>query len=506
LNRYTQAGRTGSFIAVNSGTVEGCIADVSFSSKNGGAGFVYENSAKISNSASVRCIKGKQAKGFYVRNSGSITASVYIADPKARKVGENGKESFSFGNPECYIPGNTPPEEIMKKLGLDRMWKSSEGAGKGFAPDISANRYEIPCPDDGKVIRIETAEDLKNMIESVNSGDRDAAKAHYLLVNDLNMKGAHLEPIGVSENFPFSGKFDGNGKTVSNFTVECRGLEYGGFFGYAKNAEVANLALDCIIKGAGGVTVGGMAGRINGGSYVNCQVRIAMSPGMCSGAFCGKNSGSIRNCYAGGRLAPPVPVLPWLIPSSAVLLVLITIGAVMLVNKLTGNVEFNPEIIDPNQVPVKKPEGNIDPPPAGSDRISLELNHEVTVGAKTMVGQMDYVNPHRSTQDVVIKLCVSDAELKKAGYDLIKCKVRTQEEMNAEGYDPEKAFTVLYQSQRLQIGYKLSYCKLSALPNGETLKVGDYEMVMMIDAYNPETNEKAIVNAQVATTVHIVEQ
>ena len=63
---------------------------------------------------------------------------------------------------------------------------------------------------------------------------------------------------------------------------------------------------------------------------------------------------------------------------------------------------------------------------------------------------------------------------------------------------------MLYRSQRLQIGYKLSYCKLSALPNGETLKVGNYEMVMMIDAYDPKTNEKSIVNAQAMTTIHVV--
>ena len=123
-----------------------------------------------------------------------------------------------------------------------------------------------------------------------------------------------------------------------------------------------------------------------------------------------------------------------------------------------------------------------------------------------MVGQMDYINPHRSTQDVVIRLCVTDAELTKLGYDLIACKVRTQEEMNAEGYDPTKSYTELYCSGRLQIGYKLSVCKLSELPNGENLKVGDYDMIMLIDAYDPETNEKSIVNAQAVTTIHIVDQ
>ncbi len=503
MGKYKQNGRIGSFLSLNNGIVEGCVADISFAAKTGGAGFVYENNAKICGSASVKCIKGKLAKGFYVRNGGTITASGYIASPSARKFDKEGREAYAFGNEEQYISADTTADDICLRLELDRLWKNA--GGSDFVPNMEANRQELAASD-AQVIRIKTADDLKNMIEAVNSGDKNAACAHYVLMGNINMKGAKLDPIGDSESYPFSGTFDGNGYTISNFTIDCHGGEYGGFFGRAKNANVANLALDYILKGKGAVNVGGMAGSIVGGSFENCQVRLAMSPGMCSGGFCGKNTGVIRNCYVGGKIASPAPVLPWLIPSAAILLVLLTVGTVMFVQKITGNVPFKPEIIDPNQVPVTKPDRQEDPPPAGTNRISLELNHEVYVSATTMVGEMDYVNPHRSTQDVVIRLCISDAELKKAGYDLIACKVRTQKELNAEGYDPEKSFTVLYSSQRLQIGYKLGYCKLSALPNGETLKVGDYEMIMMIDAYDPKTNEKAIVNAQAMTTIHIVAQ
>ena len=40
-----QNGRVGAFLAVNNGTVKGCVADIAFSAKNGGAGFVYEGCA-----------------------------------------------------------------------------------------------------------------------------------------------------------------------------------------------------------------------------------------------------------------------------------------------------------------------------------------------------------------------------------------------------------------------------------------------------------------------------
>ncbi len=241
-------------------------------------------------------------RGFYIRNGGSITASGYIASRNARKNG-NGGEEYIFGNPELYISDDTPKAEICRRLGLDGIWKNPSAKNGGFIPDIAANRHEISAC--GETVRLETAQDIKNMIETVNSGDKNAAGAHYILACDINMRGAKLKPIGDSENYPFRGKFDGNGKTISNFTVDCRGAEYGGFFGCTENAEVANLALDYILKGSGGVNVGGMAGNISGGNFTNCQVRLSMSPGMCSGGFCGKNSGVIRCCYAGGKIAPP---------------------------------------------------------------------------------------------------------------------------------------------------------------------------------------------------------
>ena len=497
---YRTGGRVGAFLAVNNGTVEGCAAELAVTGAGVAGGFVYENNAGIARSVAVRCIRGKSGCGFYVKNGGSVTECGYIASPKARRQGKDGGAVYALGNGECYISGDTPADEIRQRLGLNGVW----GNGSGLTPDPAANRQELPAGDD--VIEIKSAADLQNMIQAVNSGDRKAACAHYRLQNDLNLKGAHLVPLGEDENHPFCGCFDGNGKTVGNFILNCRGREYGGFFGCTKNAQVANLSLDYILKGSGGVNVGGMAGSIVGGGFSNCHVRLAMSPGMCSGGFCGKNSGVIRNCYVGGKLSPPFPLVPLLLSGSAVLLVLLTVGTVTLVRKLTGDMPFQPEVIDPNQVPVRRPEGQDDPPPAGTNRISLELNHEIYIRASTMVGEMDYVNPHRSTQDVVIRLCISDAELVKAGYDLVACKVRTRQEMEAEGYDPEKAFTVLYSSQRLHIGYKLSYCKLSPLPNGETLKVGDYDMVMLIDAYDPQTNEKSIVNAQAVTTIHILDQ
>lgn len=489
------AGKVGAFAAINQGKIDGCAAEIHLAPLLGGAGFVFENQAEILRSLSLRAVKGRQAQGFYVRNGGSICSGAY-------RTGE--KDFVLLGCAEGSLPASLPPRDILEKLGLDQVWKLS-AKDQGLAPDLAANHREILDPQK-PIIRIDSADDLKHLIQVVNSGDQTAASSQILLTRSLNLKGAALAPLGDSESCPFTGLFDGGGHTIRNFTIPCRGREVGGFFGCTENATVANLALDGILKGKGGGTVGGMAGLIKGGLFVNCQIRLSLSPGMCSGGFCGKNTGRIQTCYVGGRIAPPIPLLPWLIPCLALLLAALGLGAAFLLRSREDTPVFYPEVIDPNQTPVVRPSGQVDPPPSGTSRISLELNHDIYVRASTMVGEMDYVNPHRSTQDVVIRLCISDAELQKAGYDPVACQARTEAETQAEGYDPEQAFTVLYQSQRLQVGYQLSYCKLSPLPNGEPLKVGDYDLVMLIDAYDPQTNEKAIVNAQAATTVHILDQ
>ena len=73
-----------------------------------------------------------------------------------------------------------------------------------------------------------------------------------------------------------------------------------------------------------------------------------------------------------------------------------------------------------------------------------------------------------------------------------------------EGYDPETSYQELYRSGRIRIGYGIEDIKLSALPDGTALPVGDYEMLVAIDAYDPDTHEKSVVNAQAPITVHVV--
>ena len=298
-----------------------------------------------------------------------------------------------------------------------------------------------------------------------------------------------------------SGIIDGCGKKISNFVIDGKGCEYAGFIGVADNAQVINLKLDYILKSNTGKVTGGMVAANHNSRFENCVVCINLNPGICTGGFVGQNGGLIRNCYVCGKIAFPLILWPlWLIPGILLLLLLM----LFLLKDRNSDV-YVPEIIDPNLVPIVNKD-DIPKPEAGTSRISFEVNQEVYIGEKTQVGALGYVNPSRATQDVVIRICISDSKLELAGYDLVSTGVRTVEEKAAEGYKPGEAYTELYRSGRIPIGYGLDNCKLSALPNGQTLKAGDYEMVIFIDSYNPDTFEKSIINANVPITVHIVEQ
>lgn len=480
--------RVASFAAVNTGKIIGCSANLHFKAKYNGSGFVFDNDGQILNSVSARTIRGKgKLGGFFYTNNGRIENCGFIGTPR-----QDRKNAGGFRDEDLRIEPETAAEEIYARLKLGDVWKNETTSA--LKPDMQANFVALDCDD---YIEISEAQQLLDLIDAVNDGDRKAAQGHYILTADLNLRGKKIDPLGISETNPFMGIFNGNGKVVSNFTIKGKDQEYAGFFGCARNARVFNLTIDYILNADKGNVAGGMVGNCVGSSFVNCVVCISITPCRCCGGFAGKNSGDLINCYVCGKVR--FPIIWWWWP-----LLLLPLFLLLLLAWLKGGEsEYVPTIIDPNQAPVLD-DSPVPPPAAGTSRISFELNQEVYISAATQVGEMGYVNPARATMDAVVHICISDSELVRAGYDLAAAGVRSAQEQAAEGYDPDNSFTELYRSGRVQIGYAVDNCKLSALPNGATLGVGEYEMIVMIDGYDPDTNEKAIINTQVPITVFIV--
>ena len=156
---------------------------------------------------------------------------------------------------------------------------------------------------------------------------REQPEEKYRLTADIDLAGAQWSPAGDSSK-PFTGTLDGDGHTVSNFTVPDG--EKTGFFG-VMNGTVRNLTLEnasfavesgtlgglaaeaagtfeaCTVSGAmsvgGSATAGGLVGKLTGGSLTGCtaDVRIDAQATAAVGLLAGSlEAGTVEGCvYAG---------------------------------------------------------------------------------------------------------------------------------------------------------------------------------------------------------------
>jgi len=171
--------------------------------------------------------------------------------------------------------------------------------------------------------RIFTAEDLFQIALMINSGDKEAVRAYYVLENDIDLKNQEWISIGYYHpNFEvpdifFQGNWDGNGYTISNLQIylPSNGLrdENGflktmgiGFFSLlGENAVVKNLnikGVDVFREGLDDgyyVATGSLVGRNEGGYIENCHVTefvlVLEEQDKEIGGLVGINSGDIVN-------------------------------------------------------------------------------------------------------------------------------------------------------------------------------------------------------------------
>jgi hypothetical protein len=99
--------------------------------------------------------------------------------------------------------------------------------------------------------------------------------------------GTSFNIIGIDYYNPFTGVFDGNGHTISNFTYHSTDRNYIGLFGYVGdwfgNAEIKNLYLvNPDINAGNGNIIGGVVGCLENAIISNCSVN--------GGRICGEDS------------------------------------------------------------------------------------------------------------------------------------------------------------------------------------------------------------------------
>ena len=111
--------------------------------------------------------------------------------------------------------------------------------------------------------QVATAEDLQRLIALCNSDGGEYAEfadKHYLQIADIDMVQIAIQPIGLSEQSPFRGVYDGGGHTIGNFTLTNCESGACGLFGYLDGATVKDIHLEECEYSASGLHAGGVAG------------------------------------------------------------------------------------------------------------------------------------------------------------------------------------------------------------------------------------------------------
>lgn len=122
---------------------------------------------------------------------------------------------------------------------------------------------------------------------------------NYILVNDIDLAGVEVRPIGEIYSNGFTGDFDGNGYTVNNLTIDLAGSEGVGMFGYiSNNGNVHDLSAENLMV-VGRSDVGGLCGLADYAVIDNCNTSGEVYGAVNLGGLCGKSRRStVTNCYS----------------------------------------------------------------------------------------------------------------------------------------------------------------------------------------------------------------
>ena len=198
-------------------------------------------------------------------------------------------------------------------------WFSAMAQFSGSGSGTSSDPYKIYNPDQLSQVR--------NFLST--SG------VYFKLMNDIdlgdwiseNYPSQGWQPIG-SSSAPFQGVFDGNGKSITNFSINRSSTDYVGFFAYTSGATVKNLTISGTVKGkqytgsligrgdqttvngytfngtltASGQYGGGVAGYMTGTSSFSLNVNAKLSGTSFVGGLFGSASGTINTATVASEI------------------------------------------------------------------------------------------------------------------------------------------------------------------------------------------------------------
>ena len=332
----------GGVVGLNSSSVENCYNTGSVSGTSYVGGVVgWNDSGRVTNCYNTGSVKGSGywSSGNWVGgvvgqnnvsgivtncyNTGTVSSNSNTSDVGG-VVGRNfgGVTGCYFLQQNPVIPGigggDTDRQTAEPVDNLDALCENFENDNTNtWTISDTLNRPVLKDnhEDDGSEdhpYEIFTAIDLKNFRDLVND-EGGNPNAHAKLMDNIDLKdvcGPELNngqpvswtPIGTSSSKPYTGTFDGNGKTIENLYINnTTSANDQGLFGFVgSEGTVQNLTVTGSVSVSVGEDVGGIAGQ-NNGNVINCAFTGSVSGDLHVGGVVGNNNGgTVTGCIFSG--------------------------------------------------------------------------------------------------------------------------------------------------------------------------------------------------------------
>lgn len=343
-------GQLGGICMENSGTISRCFSNASVKGATS-AGIVYINRGNgvVQDCYNTGTLEGSSsASGINTNNYGKIKTCLNLGAVIAEdKISEEGSVIRGYGIcvmnvpgaslENCYSDSDVCPKElfggfrnnttvyykttaelcggslpdgfdgsvwnvgsiggIADKDAADRFaaksytYPSLNGVGSAAAREVEVYNFSTDSTPDWQEFKyIETVEDFRKIDDDLSG--------NYVLAQDIDFGGNSYRPIAYKSGTSFTGKFSGNGHTISNISVNYDD-DLVGLFGTNKGL-IMNLAVSGEVTGE--EYIGGICAK-NEGTIYSCSFDGEVKQSATTqrkgkvGGICGTNYATISNCF-----------------------------------------------------------------------------------------------------------------------------------------------------------------------------------------------------------------
>lgn len=460
-------GQSGGLVGLNTGSIVDSYSQIHLRRASHGAagGLCGENRGTILRCLAQGAVSGRGKKsGLCGLQKGRCTSSAWL------RSGQQQEEQWTDWAQS--VSAQAVCEDGVSALELSEAWfLDKDQGGKLRLYDLREEPETY-----NRVVEIGDRTALEAFARQVNDGMADGSTL-YRLTSDIDLGGKTWTPVGLDPDTAFESGFDGGGHRISNFVIAPAKYAFSGFFGcVGRGGTVRNLNLDCRVL-QGGSTAAPLCG-VNDGTISNCTAAARSGFSRCTGGLVGRNNGAVTRCAAFGRMGKELPA-PWWATALLLLLLCFPLPIYFSLTPQAAAAEiFAPVILDPNAKPIE-PEKEMTPEPdeVTDTSASFIMNAEMYVGTGNYTGAIGLRCPTWSTRGFVATVRL------------------TAEDQRKIGYAGDGGMVSLYQSGLIAPGYGVDVITLGSLPDGSKLPAGTYELSVLLEFYNIQTNEKAAVNS-----------